>query len=455
MKQKASDQKLVMITMGAALVCALLVSGLFAVLYFQTVGETKPTAASVDTADAVELARLKNENEYLRAKLDAYPADTTAQFVTESPKQTEPPMETMPAIPPETYDPGDITPADPASLSYTFDLTKQAAIIKRLEQAMQQVPFIVAPDGTLMPLSELTFDEDTTIIYKESAGTGYDAEGQPLQREIDYAAMGYSFPTVALAYRDLERGTTYAYHADTVFFSASLIKVPYIYTLLEQFAKYQEIKTANPTNDPAVGSTLSDEILEKYDLSRKITITESMKAEGSGTIRDMDLSGEGKEFTISELIGYAIKVSDNTAFRVLRDEFGYDYFRAVSKQLGITSVFQSFNLLTVDEAIRYLSAIYDFAKTYPTEGGMLISLMKQANHTVMIPAALGNSSDVAHKYGWDSNSYHDMALVYGDAPYAVCVMTNFDFPRSDETINTYIRSLIRDVDALHKSFYEK
>ena len=192
---------------------------------------------------------------------------------------------------------------------------------------------------------------------------------------------------------------------------------------------------------------------DKYDLERKITLTESMKAEGSGKIKDMDLSGAGKEFTVLELIEYAIKVSDNTAFRVLRNEFGYVYFWTVSRSLGVESVFTSFNNMTAEEACIYLAAIYDFAKEYPAEGGILISLMKNANHQVLITQAVDNPYNVAHKYGWDESSYHDMAVVYGDAPFAVCVMTDFDFAVNDDDINEYIRSLVREIDALHKVFY--
>ena len=395
-----------------------------------------------------ELTALQKEIETLREQLEA--AETAHDAVsadTEEALSVYAPIE-------GTFDPGDLTPADPESLSYTFDLTKQYRVLASLENKLNEVPFIVTPNGTLLPLSKLTFPEGTTILYKETAGTGYDTDGKPLQREIDYIRMGYSFPTVAVSYLDLERGTSYSYNGDTVFFSASLIKAPYIYTLLDQFAQYNAVKAANPKNDPAVGQTLSPEIWEKYDLERKIRVTDKMKKDGSGSIRRMDLSGEGIEFTVLDLITYAIKESDNTAFSVLRNEFGYDYFWTVSKKLGCDSVFSSFNNMTAGDAVKYLAAIYDFAKAHPAEGNILISLMQNSAHSVMIPAAL-SGKNVAHKYGWDHDSYHDMALVYGDAPYAVCVMTNFDFPSNDGNINAYIQSLVRDVDALHESFYTK
>lgn len=470
MNEMRKEQKVIFAVLTAVTVLSVLLAAGFAALYLSgrdTVpAGTQPQQPTADselsadsgtdavTADPSELADLRRENEYLEQQAEKLKSelDGLKQAMTEA--ETE----HLPEIPVDLdslFNPGDLTPADPESLHYTFDLTEQLAVIAALEQKMEHTPYIVDPEGRLVRLADVVFEEDTEILYRAKPGAPLDENGavREQDREIDYEAMGYKYPTVAVSYRDMERGTVYAYHGDTVFFSASLIKAPYIYTLLHQIAQYNEIKAANPTNDPAVGKTLTQELWDKYDLQRKITVTESMVEKGSGKIKDMDLSGEGKEFTVLELIEYSIKVSDNTAFRILRNEFGYDYFWSVSRQLGVKSVFTSFNNMTADEACLYLAAIYDFAKEYPTEGGILINLMKNANHQVLITQAVSNPYAVAHKYGWDADSYHDMALVYGDAPYAVCVMTNFDFSVNDDELNKYIRSLVSEIEKLHNSFY--
>lgn len=469
MTHKKQELKLIFITLAVVTVLSIAVAAGFAVMYFSTqaTGPVRPTGGSAESdaltgevaenpgADTWEdrLAALERENDALRETADALHAELEQMKQESAEAVTEhlPVVDDTPIS--GTFEPGDITPADPDSLSYTFDLTAQLARIRALEEKMRRGPYIVDPDGVLMRVEDIAFDEDTEILYRAAANAPLDEDGRPTETEIDYEAMGYSYPTVSLAYRDMERGTSYSYGGDTVYFSASLIKAPYIYTLLHQIAQYNEIKAANPTNDPAVGKTLDEKVWEKYDLARKITLTEAMKAKGSGKIKDMDLSGAGKEFTVQELIEYAIKVSDNTAFRVLRDEFGYDYFWSVSRKLGIKSIFDSFNNMTANEACIYLAAIYDFAKEYPTEGGMLIALMKQANHGVLITQAVKNPYHVAHKYGWDSASYHDMALVYGDAPFAVCIMTDFDFPANDDDLNEYMREIVAEMEEIHLDFY--
>ena len=463
-----NNQKLIFGTLAAVTVLSILLAAGFAALYLSS-RDTVPAGTDIQTSakdtetagndgvqtppDTAELSELRAENDALRTQAESLAAELDAMREAASEAETEyipdPPIDLD-----SLYNPGDLTPADPESLSYTFDLNEQLAVIRALEEQMEHSPYIVDPDGKLMLLEDVVFDEDTEILYRAKANTPLDEDGRVQEKEIDYEAMGYRYPTVAVSYRDMERGTAYSYNGDTVFFSASLIKAPYIYTLLHQIAQFNEIKEANPTNDPAVGKTLTQEIWDKYDLERKITVTEDMVEKGSGKIKDMDLSGAGKEFSVLAMIKHSIKMSDNTAFRILRNEFGYDYFWQVSRALGVKSVFTSFNNLTADEACLYLAAIYDFAKDYPTEGGVLINLMKNANHQVLITQAVSNPYAVAHKYGWDADSYHDMALVYGDAPFAVCVMTNFDFSVNDDDLNAYIRSLVSEIEKLHQTFYK-
>lgn len=477
MKRNNQELKLIFIILTIITALSVIIAVGFGVLFFKS-EKSVPTSAVTSDEDSLaqkesaggdggegikdreQIKLLEEENKALRAEAESLAEELRAWEQTGNDGDDSQKAEHQPDDstisgsfdPGADFDPGQIQPADPASLSYTFNLTEQLARIRALEEQMQHVPFLVSPEGELVSIGKIEFDRETEIIYRAKENSPLDDDGKPLETEIDYEAMGYTTPVVALSYRDLERGTSYAYNGDRVYFSASLIKAPYVYALLHQIAQYNAIKAANPTNDPNVGKTLPKETIEKYDLQRKITVTESMKAEGSGKIKDMDLSG-GKEFTVLELIEYAISVSDNTAFRVLRNEFGYDYFWSVSKALGIESVFTSFNNMTANEACIYLAAIYDFAKEYPTEGGILISLMKRANHQVLIPQAVQNPANAAHKYGWDADSYHDMAIVYGDAPYAICVMTNFDFAVSDNDINAYIRSLVKEMEAIHQNFY--
>ncbi|MBQ4290659.1 MAG: serine hydrolase [Clostridia bacterium] len=458
--------RLLLAAAGVFLVLAVLFALLW--IFKPNAGENGEEALSSLREENSRLESLLEERETVPVSEEASSSEEPTMTEPETDPPTEPQTEpiTEPATEPPTepttepspasrtdwiYTPGIIKPSDPGPLEYTLDLGDLYEKLSILQGEMDEVPFLVGPDGTLVRRDSISFPDGAEILYRELPGSETDADGIPLLRVIDYEAMGYSTPTIALAYLDLDRNTFYSYRGDEVFFSASLIKVPYVYTLLEQIAKVNEIRRNNPSNDPGIGETLPEEWLRFFDLERKIVLTEASKQEGSGPIRDMDLS-KGVEFTVLELISYSIRYSDNTAFRVLRDEFGYEFFQEVSRQLGIESVFSSFNKLTVSEAVRYLQALYRFYESHPEEAGILIGLMRQANHTVLIPYALGQKN-VAHKYGWDEESYHDMALVFGEAPYAVCIMTNFDLASNDPDVDLYLRNLIQSVDRMHESFY--
>jgi hypothetical protein len=76
--------------------------------------------------------------------------------------------------------------------------------------------------------------------------------------------------------------------------------------------------------------------------------------------------------------------------------------------------------------------------------------MMKSTHIVMIPYAV-SPTPCAHKYGWDEDAYHDMAIVYDEHPYILVVMTDLDDGGSEE--NSYIRSIVRSIQSIHKNFY--
>ena len=57
----------------------------------------------------------------------------------------------------------------------------------------------------------------------------------------------------------------------------------------------------------------------------------------------------------------------------------------------------------------------------------------------------------AHKYGWDEDSYHDMAIVYDEHPYILVIMSDLDAGGTEE--NKYIRDIARSIHSIHKNFY--
>ena len=163
MNELNKEQKLVFVILTAVTALSILLAAGFAALYLSgrntvSVGADLQQPDGADsvqedvtgdavTLDTAELAELRRENDYykqqadtLRAELDAL-KNAAAEAETERLPQAPVDLESL-------FNPGDLTPADPESLDYTFDLNEQLAVIRALEQQMENGPYIVDPDGT-------------------------------------------------------------------------------------------------------------------------------------------------------------------------------------------------------------------------------------------------------------------------------------------------------------------
>ncbi len=288
-------------------------------------------------------------------------------------------------------------------------------------------------------LDERALDEFAAEIDRlvQNAPWWFDAAGNFVKWDGTDVPSGYTRASVSVYYEDLESGRSYGCGEETSYYAASLIKAPYIYALLCEFAAARE-------------RTAEGEDLGIYDWNRTVTLTDAMKRSGSGTIKSMPA---GTQFTVKELMQYAIEVSDNTAFHFLKTTYGSDFFFEKAKELGVSSVYEgSFDTLNAEDACVFLRAIYEFAEENDIEGQMLLESMKKANYTILIPQA-AEGTETAHKYGWDSKAYHDMAIVFAKRPYVICIMTNFDFSERSqwrEGINEYLREIAAHIMEYHE-----
>ncbi len=267
------------------------------------------------------------------------------------------------------------------------------------------------------------FDEDETVLAESTAPT---AEGQK--------------GNMSLYYRDLTTGYTIGYNETEVRYSASLVKAPYIYCILEEIAAFEAGKT--PDADGGI-TYLPGE--EKYDLTREWVYEEStMFKEGSGEIQNM---GDGTVLTYRQLVEYALLYSDNIAFSELRKVFGTDAYYAKAGALGVKGSAHGFMQLSAEDCGKFLGAIYDFFETESPWAMLMKDCMTRSAHNVMIVSGLWGKT-VAHKYGWDKNAYHDMAIVLEEKPYILVILS--DLESGGEEVNDYIRSIVRLTDEIHR-----
>lgn len=215
----------------------------------------------------------------------------------------------------------------------------------------------------------------------------------------------FNYYDISLAYCDLETGFRIMLNPDTHYYSASVIKAPYmlyIYRLA---------------------------LAGKADLERKLTYTEKYRREGTGALKNMEY---GTEFTVEELIGYCLEESDNSAFAMLKELFpeeGYEQFAASLGEVHAEDAkAKGGPQICCVSALAFSRAIYDFIEEKNPYSENLYTHMTSSRNAMIYG---GDGSEVVRKYGWYEGFFHDMAIVYGEKRYLLTIMTNLDLLEID------------------------
>ena len=268
----------------------------------------------------------------------------------------------------------------------------------------------------------------------------------PIQKEVEIVkkdgtierVLQNETPRLALYYEDIFNGYKYAYNADEAFDSASLIKEPFVLSLLMMATEEYE-----NTKDLQGGTQL------RYDFNKIFKYTEEFYHSGSGQIIK---DAEGKEYTYLELIKYLLLYSDNVAYDVLKNEYGIDDFRKMIYQLGASSMYKTLSRMSAADGGKILKATYEFLSSKSPYAQLMYDSMVNSAHNVMISYGV-SPKKTAHKYGWDEGAYHDMGIVYDENPYVIVLLSNLD--EGGKEINEYIQSVVKLVTQFHSNFYAK
>ena len=203
---------------------------------------------------------------------------------------------------------------------------------------------------------------------------------------------------VSVYYQDLESGYTYTYKADQKYFAASLMKAPYCHYILQMAAE------------------------GKCNLNEELTYTEKFYRGGTGIIQQEPY---GSVYTIKTLIEYAIRYSDNIALRMLLDRFKTDGFKEFAEKQGVQDIEGIASVtnssITVNDAAKYMNAIYNFIELDDTCGTLLKQYMGTTKNSM-----LTSSYPILRKYGWADASFHDMGIVQAPHPYILIICSDRD-----------------------------
>ncbi|MBR4205306.1 MAG: serine hydrolase [Clostridia bacterium] len=294
-----------------------------------------------------------------------------------------------------------------------------------------------------VPEEEEEEEDDGDATDPEKNLLRYMKKGAPLRwvwKDEDSDELVQTYPNLAYFYLNLEDGDTVSYHADRKFYAASLVKVPYLYSVLLEIEAFE---AGEPERDED-GRIIYQPGEEKYDLDEIwFYDPETMFVEGSGDIQKKD---KGFLLTVRQLFEYALLYSDNIAFAQLCDRFGFRSYYSLADQLGIEGVREDFMMLSARDCAKYLAQLYRYFETGSPWAEWMRSLMTESKLGALIASHYPEGT-VAHKYGWDQDAFHDMAIVFDEHPYLIVVMT--DYADGGAAAFTYFAEVVNLTKIIH------
>ncbi|MBE6606459.1 MAG: hypothetical protein E7635_05440 [Ruminococcaceae bacterium] len=332
-----------------------------------------------------------------------------------------------------------------------FDISELESIISSIETLAENGPGIVRVKRSEDEIKKL-FEETGEDVFGHkwvSAAEFISDSEEKFGKEIaanlplSYKLAGTEAdaPNIAVYYEDLTTGYKYSYNGDKIFDSASVMKAPYITSIL---------KAASEFENGELEASLSDEkysveaLEEMFVLDDKIVLDlESMSVDGSGVLKN---ANDGDEFSYTELMGYALKNSDNIAFSLVKDRFTSKWYFDFVREVGAYAPLSNSVNMTVRDAGKLFSGIYSFTLDNEKYGSFVKDSLTDSAHKVLSQSVFGK--EIVHKYGWDENAYHDAAIIYGEHPYIAIVFTDMDCGGADT--DKYIREIFKKIKELHE-----
>lgn len=248
---------------------------------------------------------------------------------------------------------------------------------------------------------------------------------EKLESEIMELINGYD-KTCSLYMVNLEDYATFGYNSDTYISTASTIKCPFA------FYCYQEIQKGN------------------YSFDDTLLYKSGYYSSGTGVLKD---NGSGSYYTVKDLLYYMIHYSDNVAFLMLQDYFGYQGYNDMISNYGFETYLSDsvkWGKLS-SHALGYIwTEIYKY-KDECEEGAILYDTLVNAGSNFLIwPfTEAGYNYKIAHKSGWASPGYHDSGIVLSEHPFVIVVMTDSEGETRD---SSFFYNIVLKLNELHDEY---
>lgn len=248
-----------------------------------------------------------------------------------------------------------------------------------------------------------------------------------IEDEINRIVNGYN-KKFSIYMVNLEDYATFGYNSDVYVPTASTIKCPFA------FYCYKEIEKGN------------------HSFDETILYKRGYYSSGTGVLKD---AGSGTYYKVRTLLNYMIHYSDNVAFLMLQDYFGYEGYNEMMESYGFETFLNNqikWGKLS-SHALGYIwTQIYDY-RNQCEEGEIFYHDLVYAGSNFLIwpMTDAGYSYNIAHKSGWASPGYHDSGIILSEHPYVLVIMTESEGETRD---SGFFYNMTLTMNALHDEYLE-
>jgi len=220
---------------------------------------------------------------------------------------------------------------------------------------------------------------------------------QPLRDELNAIVKREGADTVSVYFEFLNTGANAQVNPDLRAWPASLPKVPMAMAVLKKIEDGE------------------------WSLESELVLFEQDKDMKYGDLWENPV---GTRFTIEELLREMLTKSDNTAYRMLLRNVGFDELTNVIAGLGLEDMFAEEGTVSAKEFSRLFRSLYSSSYLRRTNSEQLLEWLAESEFNGFLASGVPAETEFAHKFGIerDQNTYLDSGIVYvPNRPYLISV----------------------------------
>ncbi|MBO4769562.1 MAG: hypothetical protein J5563_02130 [Clostridia bacterium] len=183
----------------------------------------------------------------------------------------------------------------------------------------------------------------------------------------------------------------------------------------------------------------------------KTALSENQRAlSGTGYTASLTLNEDIDGRSASALVADMLRSGDRQAYNALIEKYGASFATDTLALYGIRKSDKGLTM-TAKQACAMFSALYETAEKSFGPCRQAYDALLSSDHSVI--TGMSFSDPVAHFFIWGETTYTDLAVVCGEKPFALSLLT--DMAGGGDKVNTFLRGICERVAILHENFYKK